>query len=155
VRAVLDGYEVTMFGTDRPDMASVAECHEMAARQLAGDARARLRAARIDATGPLISLLASCDAVVAARLHGVLLAHVVGCPVLAIAHERKVATLMSELGHDSYCIPIDATEPPAASAALADLLAHGDALRAQLRANAMERRSRVNAQYDALFRSRT
>src|SRR5262249_5442461 len=114
-----------------------------------------LRMEPVSAVGPLMALLASCDAVVAARLHGVLLAHVVGCPVLAIAHERKVATLMSELGHDSYCVPIDDTDPGAASTALTELLARGDAIRAQIRASAAARRSRVEAQYDALFQSRT
>jgi polysaccharide pyruvyl transferase WcaK-like protein len=155
VDAVRAGYEVSMFGTDRPDAASVTECHEIAARQLSGDERARLRSESVSAVGSLMTLLASCDAVVAARLHGVLLAHVVGCPVLAVAHERKVATLMSELDQDSYCLPIDATDPAKASAALTELLARGEALRAQIRVHAARYRDRVDAQYDALFRSRT
>ncbi|TMQ10936.1 MAG: polysaccharide pyruvyl transferase family protein, partial [Deltaproteobacteria bacterium] len=106
-RAVRDGHEVAMFGTDRPDGAPVAECHAIAAHQLTGDERARLRVVAVDEVAPLMGLLATFDAVVAARFHGVLLAHVVGCPVLAVSHERKVATLMSELGHDAYCAPID------------------------------------------------
>src|SRR5262249_19083171 len=38
-RAVRDGHDVAMFGTDRPDVAPVAECHALAARQLTGDER--------------------------------------------------------------------------------------------------------------------
>ena len=96
-------------------------------------------------------MLATFDAVVAARFHGVLLAHVVGCPVLAVSHERKVATLMSELGHDAYCAPIDELDPAAAGAALTELLARRDALAAQIRELAAEYRRRVDAQYDAVF----
>ena len=150
-RAVRDGHEVAMFGTDRPDAAPVAECHAIAARQLTGDERMRLRIAAVDAVAPLMAMLATFDAVVAARFHGVLLAHVVGCPVLAVSHERKVATLMSELGHEAYCAPIDTLDPAAASATLDQLLARRDALAAQIRELAADYRRRVDAQYDAVF----
>jgi len=150
-RAVRDGHEVAMFGTDRPDAAPVAECHAIAAGQLTGDERARLQVAPVDGVAPLMALLATFDAVVAARFHGVLLAHVVGCPVLAVSHERKVATLMAELGHDAYCAPIDELDPAAAGAALAELLARRDPLAAQIRAVAADNRRRVDAQYDAVF----
>jgi polysaccharide pyruvyl transferase WcaK-like protein len=150
-RAVRDGHEVAMFGTDRPDAAPVAECHAIAAGQLTGDERARLQIAPVDGVAPLMALLATFDAVVAARFHGVLLAHVVGCPVLAVSHERKVATLMTELGHDAYCAPIDGLDLAAAGAALAELVARRDALAAQIRAVAADYRRRVDAQYDAVF----
>ena len=150
-RAVRDGHEVAMFGTDRPDAAPVAECHAIAAGQLTGDERARLQIAPVDGVAPLMALLATFDAVVAARFHGVLLAHVVGCPVLAVSHERKVATLMSELGHDAYCAPIDELDPAAGGAALTELLARRDALAAQIRAIAADHRRRVDAQFDAVF----
>jgi polysaccharide pyruvyl transferase WcaK-like protein len=151
VRAVRDGHEVAMFGTDRPDAAPVAECHVIAAQQLTGDERQRLRVAALDDVAPLMALLGTFDVVVAARFHGVLLAHVVGCPVLAVSHERKVATLMSELGHDRYCAPIDELDPAAASASLVELLARRDALGAHIREAAAEYRRRVDAQYDAVF----
>jgi polysaccharide pyruvyl transferase WcaK-like protein len=150
-RAVRAGHEVAMFGTDRPDAAPVAECHAIAAGQLTYDERARLRIAPVDDVAALMALYATFDAVAAARFHGVLLAHVVGCPVLAVSHERKVATLMSELGHDAYCLPIDELAPEAAGAALTELLARRDALAAQIRAAAADYRRRVDAQYDAVF----
>jgi len=151
VRAVRDGHEVAMFGTDRPDAAPVAECHAIAANQLTGDERSRLRVVPLDEVAALMALLATFDVVVAARFHGVLLAHVVGCPVLAVSHERKVATLMSELGHSAYCAPIDEIDPAAASAALGELLSGRDAIAAHVREVAAEYRRRVDAQYDALF----
>jgi polysaccharide pyruvyl transferase WcaK-like protein len=151
VRAVQGGHEVAMFGTDRPDAAPVAECHAIAAGQLTGDQRARLQIAPVEDVTALMALLATCHAVAAARFHGVLLAHVVGCPVLAVSHERKVATLMSELGHDAYCLPIDELAPGTADAALSELLARRDALAAQIRAAAADYRRRVDAQHDAVF----
>ncbi|HEY0989009.1 MAG TPA: hypothetical protein VGD80_18200, partial [Kofleriaceae bacterium] len=91
------------------------------------------------------------DAVVAARFHGVLLAHVVGCPVIAVSHERKVATLMSEIGHEAYCFLIDELDPPAASAALDRVLAQRDAVSAHIREVAADYRRRVDSQWDAVF----
>lgn len=150
-RAVRDGHEVAMFGTDRPDAAPVAECHAIAIRQLTGDERERLRLSPVADVAELMALLATFDAVVAARFHGVLLAHVVGCPVLAVSHERKVATLMSELGHDAYCAPIDRLDPADAAVRLGELLARRDVLAAQVRELAADHRRRVDAQYDTVF----
>ena len=150
-RAVRDGHEVAMFGTDRPDAAPVEECHAQAVAQLTGDERARLRVQAVDSVATLMALLGSCDAVVAARFHGVLLAHVVGCPVIAVSHERKVATLMSELGHDAYCAPIDELDPAAASARLGEVLADRDGISAHIREVAAEYRRRVDAQFDRVF----
>lgn len=150
-RAVRDGHEVALFGTDRPDAAPVAECHAIAADPLTGDERARLRVVPLDGVAPLMAALATFDVVVAARFHGVLLAHVVGCPVLAVSHERKVATLMSELGHDAYCAPIDELDPVAASATLGQLLARRDAVAAEIREVAAAYRRRADAQFDTVF----
>jgi polysaccharide pyruvyl transferase WcaK-like protein len=150
-RAVRDGHEVAMFGTDRPDAAPVEECHAQAVAQLTGDERARLRVHAMESVGPLMALLGACDAVVAARFHGVLLAHVVGCPVIAVSHERKVATLMSELGHEGYCSPIDELDPAAASARLNEVLADRDGISAHIREVAGAYRRRVDAQFDRVF----
>ncbi|HZJ65259.1 MAG TPA: polysaccharide pyruvyl transferase family protein [Kofleriaceae bacterium] len=150
-RAVRGGHEVAMFGTDRPDRAPVDECHARAVGQLTGDERARLWVNPVDSVAALMALLAACDAVVAARFHGVLLAHVVGCPVIAVSHERKVATLMSEIGHEAYCFLIDELDPPAASAALDRVLAQRDAVSAHIREVAADYRRRVDSQWDAVF----
>jgi polysaccharide pyruvyl transferase WcaK-like protein len=149
--AVRAGHEVAMFGTDRPDAAPVAECHAIAAGQLTGDERPRLRVVPFDQVAALMALLATCDVVVAARFHGVLLAHVVGCPVLAVSHERKVATLMSELGHEAHCAPIDHLDAAAGSAMLDRLLGQREALAAHIREVAAGYRGRIDAQYDAVF----
>jgi polysaccharide pyruvyl transferase WcaK-like protein len=140
-----------MVGTDRPDRAPVDECHARAVGQLTGDERARLWVNPVDSVAALMALLAACDAVVAARFHGVLLAHVVGCPVIAVSHERKVATLMSEIGHEAYCFLIDELDPPAASAALDRVLAQRDAVSAHIREVAADYRRRVDSQWDAVF----
>jgi polysaccharide pyruvyl transferase CsaB len=55
------------------------------------------------------TLLAQCDACVAMRLHGVLLAHGLGLPTVSIEYDSKVATLNSDLGVPALqCVPMEA-----------------------------------------------
>jgi polysaccharide pyruvyl transferase WcaK-like protein len=68
-----------------------------------------------------------------------------------VSHERKVATLMSELGHEAYCAPIDELDAAAACARLDQLLARRDALAAQIREVAAAYRRRIDTQYDTVF----
>jgi O-antigen biosynthesis protein len=44
------------------------------------------------------ALIASCDAVIAMRLHGVLLGHLAGLPVIALEYDDKVRAMGDELG---------------------------------------------------------
>lgn len=50
----------------------------------------------------LITLLRTCDAVIASRLHGVLLSHVSGVPVLGISYHRKVQAHMEDIGQERF-----------------------------------------------------
>jgi polysaccharide pyruvyl transferase WcaK-like protein len=54
----------------------------------------------------LLRLLSTASMLVGSRLHGVLLPLLLGRPVLAISHERKVAALMEEMGLQQYCLHI-------------------------------------------------
>ncbi len=151
VHMVRAGRDVILFGTDRPDREPVAECHARVMAALDAPGRERVRLVMPERTGALLELIGSCDLVVAARFHGVLLSHVAGRPVLAVSHERKVATLMNELGHDAYCAPIDELDPAAASARIDELLRDHDAVSARIRDVAASYRRRVDEQFDQVF----
>jgi polysaccharide pyruvyl transferase WcaK-like protein len=93
------GDRVHLFVTDPSDMKSVEEVWA----RLADSVRAGCSVA--DATSPdaLLDLFRRLDVVVSSRLHGVLLAIVAGCPVLALSHERKVRAVMSDTGIAAFC----------------------------------------------------
>jgi polysaccharide pyruvyl transferase WcaK-like protein len=55
----------------------------------------------------LLHEIRNVDLVVASRLHGVLLSHILYKPVLAISYHRKVDTLMSEMCLSEYCLDIN------------------------------------------------
>lgn len=145
-RLAARGAAVRLFQTGGADTRAVAD---LLARLAPAD-RARVEAPVVDGVAALLTLFASLDAAVSARLHGVLLAHVAGRPCVALAHERKVRTLMREAGREADCRPIEGFDPvEAADRALA--LAAAPAEAEALAADAARRRARVEDQYDAVF----
>lgn len=54
----------------------------------------------------LLSEMHSMDYIVTCRFHGVVFAHLLNKPVLALSHHPKVFTLMNDLGLAQYCVDI-------------------------------------------------
>jgi polysaccharide pyruvyl transferase WcaK-like protein len=151
IGVVRAGHEALLFVTDGPDREALAELRASVLSALAPDERERVRVPPVSGVRQLMQVLTGTDLVVSARLHGVLLSHVAGRPVLGIAHERKVATLMKEMGHSTYCHEIDTFDPERGLAQLSELAARRQELGATIRAVAGENRRRVEAQYDRIF----
>jgi len=57
-------------------------------------------------TEELLSQMSAMDYVVTCRFHGVVFAHLMNIPVLALSHHPKVATLMNDFGLSEYCLDI-------------------------------------------------
>jgi polysaccharide pyruvyl transferase WcaK-like protein len=151
VRIARSGREVGLFTSDKPDRRPLAELQKMIEARLEGPARARVSAADVDGVAGLMRLFGTFAVVVAARLHGVLLGHVAGRPALAIAHERKVATLMADMGQERFCLDIDGFDPENGWQRLEELLARRAELGAELQRRVADNRRRVEAQYDQVF----
>ncbi len=150
-RLVRAGHPVVLFTSDSPDKLAVDDVLARAHGTLDAAERARITVPEIGNLPDLIGVLRDVDLVVAARLHGVLLSHVVGRPVLAISHERKVATAMSDMGHDEFCFAIDAFDPEAGWQRFVQLARRRAEVAADVRAKVAGFRARVDAQYDQVF----
>jgi polysaccharide pyruvyl transferase WcaK-like protein len=148
-RVLADGHEVVVFATD--DDGPAIDDTMKAIAELAPNATDRLRSAPTPTVDSLVELIGSLDAVVVARLHGVLLSHLTHRPVMAVAHERKVRTLMDEVGHSRYCFDILDFDPNAGYERLRELLAERQVLTSQIMETVERNRQRVLAQYDVLF----
>jgi polysaccharide pyruvyl transferase WcaK-like protein len=145
------GHPVVLFTTDTPDRLAVDDLLARVRGTLDAGAQARIRVAETTSLSALFGVLREVDIVVSARLHGVMLSHILGLPVLAISHERKVATLMADMDHSDLCIPIDAFDPEAGWQRFTDLAARRDQLAADVRTKVGVFRERVEAQYDRIF----
>ena len=63
-----------------------------------------LTAERVGSTQDLLARLSAVDYVITSRFHGVVFAHLLNKPVVALSHHPKVAALMDDLGLAKYCV---------------------------------------------------
>ena len=101
------GYEVVLFATSGVDRLVIAALQEALADGASpATPPSWLRRASDERFEDLLAELSQLDFVVASRLHGVLLSHIVGSPVVAVSFDRKVETHMAEVGQQRYCLDI-------------------------------------------------
>ena len=142
VRLTDTGRRVVLFSTDTcdrlvmDDVWAAAGCPVLARR------------ANTTTLPALFGELAQLDVVLASRLHGVILAHLAECPVVALSYDWKVAQHMAEMGQTEYCVEIDAFDVPALAVVLERLEDRSDAVRATLRQRLGDYRSRVQRQFE-------
>lgn len=139
---VARGDRVHLFVTDPADMESV---NDVWAR-LDDAARAGCSVAPTTSPDTLLTFFRRLDAVVASRLHGVLLAIVATRPVLALSHERKVRALMSDVGVASFCADLTTATIDEATERLEDLIGQLDPCERRLREYAAVARAAVTQQ---------
>ena len=148
-RILAEGHEVVLFVTDS-DMVAIEDLVG-AVGEAASHNRHRLRVAQTRTLDTLLDTLATVDVVVAARLHGVILAHLANRPVLAVSHERKVRTLMEDMAQQRYCVDIEDFAEDVGYRLLLELVSERDAISEQIATHVASSRRRVLAQYDVLF----
>jgi len=71
------------------------------------------------------TILAGCDAVVAMRLHAVILSLLAGVPVVALAYDEKVREVMLQVGQENLCTDLHAISPADLSERLRSLMSLG------------------------------
>lgn len=123
----------------RPD-GDEALCRELAAG-LGGPPGAAALASVLQ-PADCAALLGACDAVVATRLHGLVLAAVAGTPAVALDYDPKVRAFAEELGGAVPVIPLADLDAGRLARELGDALAAGPDRRARIREATAELRTR-------------
>jgi polysaccharide pyruvyl transferase WcaK-like protein len=99
----------------------------------------------------LFSQMSSMDYVVTSRFHGVVFAHLMNKPVLAISPHPKVATLMDDLGLSAYCVDIRIFELDLLLNIFSRLIENQDNIKAHMAKTAASYKVRLLHQFDCLF----
>ena len=99
----------------------------------------------------LLARMATMDYIVTCRFHGVVLAHLLNKPVMAIAHHPKVTHLMSALGLSKYCLEMDTAMPDQLMETFHSVVRDAEAIKASMAASLKEYRSESAMQFDQLF----
>jgi len=95
--------------------------------------------------------LAGADLVVASRFHNVLLALLLGKPVVSISYNEKNDALMKDMGLERYCQPIDGVDLERLIEQFRDLEHDAPRLRPALLDKAVEYRVALEQQYELIF----
>lgn len=149
---VRQSYSLTLFGTDiGVDPLALAD-FKMALRNCDDVATAEYDSA--NSLEDLLLTMSSMDYIVTCRFHGVVFAHLLNKPVLAIAHHPKVTTLMNDLGLSEYCVDIRQIDPHILADKFACLVRDTAKIKSQMAGRLAEYQLGLAGQFDALFRSR-
>lgn len=94
-----------------------------------------------------LAVVGRLEGLVAMRLHALIFAAMTGVPMVALAYDPKVVSLMADLGQAARCLDLGAARPDAVAAAVASGLADRGAVRRELlgRAAVLRERALVNA----------
>jgi polysaccharide pyruvyl transferase WcaK-like protein len=100
----------------------------------------------------LLATMSGMDYVVTCRFHGVIFAHLLNKPVLAIAHHPKVTELMADLELSSYCVDIRDFDASLLADRFASMVNHADEIKSRMAARLTRNRQQLRSQFDELFR---
>ena len=145
---VKSNHSIRLFATDEPDY-PLAEMlyNEVAGASAAGDRIQLLPKMKLPG---LMTAMGNFDAVVASRLHGVLLSHVSRVPVLAISYRRKVRAQMEDMGHERFCLDFETFTADEALRRLNSLLAECGSLASDLDRVCRDRHKAVENEFAAI-----
>ena len=95
--------------------------------------------------------MSSLDYLVTCRFHGVIFAHMLNKPVLALSHHPKVTKLMSEMGLSNYCLDIHACDFKVLAKAFQTMVSDRDEIKSRMAEKLASNKRELTMQFDALF----
>jgi polysaccharide pyruvyl transferase WcaK-like protein len=150
---VKNDYQLALFGSDiGTDPLAIEDLH----RALRTDPELAQRSHSIIdepvASGEqLLDSMASMDYVVTCRFHGVIFAHLLNKPVVAVAHHPKVTTLMGDLGLAQYCLDIRSFDPDLLITTFTALVRDSEEIKERMAERLAWYRGESTKQFDDLF----
>jgi polysaccharide pyruvyl transferase WcaK-like protein len=107
----------------------------------------------ITSVNELVTHIRDIDIVIASRLHGVLLSHLMHRPVLALSYDRKVDNHMADMGLKEYCITLENINEDLIKARFCQLEMNSEKITRLISQKISGYSQTLNEQYDRLFGS--
>ena len=126
------GISVTLFSSASPDEQIIDDLRARIDSGLQSEARRRLSSCSLASVDDLLRLVCRMDIVVSSRLHGLILSFLAKKPAVALSYDRKVETLMAELGQEAYCLDIRSFDKEDLLAAFQSLQSNNSLIASQL-----------------------
>jgi len=149
---IAQGYRILLFATDSPDIEPIRDLLGLLAEaSISIESIEVLDGPPKQTTERLLLAICRAEIVIASRLHGVILSHLMTIPVLAISYDRKVDVHMQEIGQNDYCMDIQSFTADTLVELFHRLATRRDTESAHLKRMVDLNRKQVNAQYDLIF----
>ena len=149
---ITQSYGLTLFGTDiGVDPAAIETLRAALLADHGIDSSRYTVDDTVKTTDELLAAISRMDYVVTCRFHGVIFAHLLNKPVLAIAHHPKVRDLMADLELSSYCVDIRNFDLKLLAEKFASMVANADDIKRRMAASLARNRLQLNSQFDELF----
>jgi polysaccharide pyruvyl transferase WcaK-like protein len=146
-------YALTIFGTDIGVDPLAIQDLQMALLIHHGIASSQYRLVHsVKSAHDLLATMSGMDYVVTCRFHGVVFAHLLNKPVLAIAHHPKVMDLMTDLELSRYCVDIGNFDLKLLAERFASMVVNAEEIKRGMAASLARNRRRLKSQFDELFR---
>ncbi len=140
----------TDFGVDPPAIEDLQRAllkyHGISSRQCCVDRP-------VKSVRDLLAAMSAMDYVVTCRFHGVVFAHLLNKPVLAIAHHPKVAELMADLELSNYCVDIRDFDASLLAEKFASMVINAEEIKNRMAVSLTRNRQQLGDQFDCLFGS--
>jgi polysaccharide pyruvyl transferase WcaK-like protein len=149
---VKGGHRVLFFTTDGPDVTTLGDVQTLIASGGIGAEMIEALAGspKLSPDG-LLRGISRANLVIASRLHGVILSHLSGIPVLALSFDPKVDAHMNVVGQQDYCLSIDHLQFDTIVERFNALKTLRQREAAHIRSAAVTFRQQLDMQYDRLF----
>jgi len=146
------GYRVRLFPTQlRADVRVIKDVFEKLAGRLAAGMDERLEVAVIASVDDVASEIRRSDVIVATRFHAIVIAMLMGKPVLGLCNESKMSDLMAQMGQAAYSLSLDSLEVPSVIARFGELQANRDRVAAELADRVGRARRTLDGQLEPVF----
>jgi polysaccharide pyruvyl transferase WcaK-like protein len=145
------GNTLLLFHSSSADRVAIADLKSRLGERLGAAAGRRVLEPPIHTVAQFFDEVAKADCVVASRLHGVLMSHLLDKPVLAISFDRKVDAHMESVAQSDYRVDISRFEVAELIERFQDLERNADSVRATVARHVAEFRHALADQYDALL----
>jgi polysaccharide pyruvyl transferase WcaK-like protein len=146
---VQSSYAIEMFGSDVGVDAAAIEDLRTVLQDRYNIATPPYR--QVDSVRDILSRMSTMDYVVTCRFHGVVFAHLLNKPVLAISHHPKVANLMHDLGLSQYCVDIQTFNSNELTEKFQSLVRNTEEVKSSMAASLARYKSELTVQFDQLF----
>jgi polysaccharide pyruvyl transferase WcaK-like protein len=145
-------YCLTLFSTDIWfDANTVADLDAALKNETDMDDTRLLRRDRIMTTEELLSQMSSMDYIITCRFHGVIFAHLMNIPVIALSHHPKVTAQMSDFGLSEYCLDIRTFDQELLRTTFSRMVSDKDRIKALMEEKVALYRNALTTQFDQLF----